>query len=108
MSDVDSAAPHVADDLVRFLADYPAEHGAPMAELPEHLRDADLLTVAEDDALIEFCRRRHVYVGGISNPTLVVEKGWEAPRWISRDRAPMDHFLAGDANRDERIRLISA
>lgn len=115
MGKLDSAAAYVGDELVRLLAGYPAEHGAPVAELPEHLRNPDLLTVAEDDGLIELCRRQHCYVGpgaaGASRYNgpgpareLRIEHGWKALRWIPESRGPMDRFLATETERDERIR----
>ena len=43
MSDVDSAAPHVADELLLYL-DAQRDQMAALGKLPKHLRGVDLLT----------------------------------------------------------------
>ena len=118
MSNVDSAAPHVADALVRFLGAKP-DGITSVAELPEHLRAADLLTVADADGIIEFGHRDSCYVGPEANRELRIDGDPDPRRWRFSRRSgqvggSMDRFLAavlafdGDDRIREHVRLTAA
>ena len=87
------------------------KQGIPLAELPTHLRDADVLTVCFADGLIELGRRRHCLVGPDETPH--VEPGWEFGRAVGPGYKPAERVLAdalafdGDARLRPHVRLTS-
>jgi predicted transcriptional regulator len=66
---------------------------APLVELPEHLRDAHLLTFADSRGLIQFGQRNHCFAGG----ELQLENGWSFSSVTGPHRKPMTEALKEEA-----------
>lgn len=98
--------PHVGDDLFRLLADQPDQMSA-VIELPDRFQDPDMLTVSDDDGLIEFGTRKHCWVGPVGKSELRVEKGWNFSSITGPNCKSMDEILAEalTSTDDGRIRL---
>ena len=106
MCDEGEAYTNLRDDLLRYLADRP-DQMAVVIELPDRFQDPDMLTVSDDDGLIEFGKRKHCRVGPVGKSQLRVEKGWDFGRITGPNRIPMAEILAEalTSTDDERIRL---
>ena len=116
MSDVDSAAPHVADELLLYL-DAQRDQMAALGKLPKHLRGVDLLTVADADRLIKFGQHEHCWVGPTGNSKLILDGPDDPRRWrfdtVTGWGLDMAAYLAGERVPEEvrktrQVRLTSA
>ena len=96
---------HLIDDLLLSLASQP-EQLLPVIDLPEAYREPDLLTVSDDDGLIEFGTRNHCWVGPVGKSELRVESGWNFSSVTGPNCKSMDEFLAEAFmfTDDERLR----
>jgi hypothetical protein len=70
------------------------EAGIAVIELPEVLRDSNLLAACEGQGLIEFIRRNHCHVGGRVNAKLVLESGWNVAQLAKPNRKRVKGLLA--------------
>ena len=67
-------------------------------DLPDELRDAELLTVMDADGLIAFGRRNHCHVGPVNAQELRLEKGWTFTSVTNDHCKPMTDWLMELAN----------
>jgi hypothetical protein len=84
--------PAACVELLKWLEAQP-DGRAPLVELPEHLRDAHLLTFADSRGLIQFGQRNHCFAGG----ELQLENGWSFSSVTGPHRKPMTEALKEEA-----------
>lgn len=100
--------------LLQLLYKADDQAGLPIVELPESLRDEKLFTACEGKNLIEFIRRKHVWVGGGIHRELRLEpkSGWDIwdiaelhKRARKSTRELLKEVLAEDVPREIRHRV---